>query len=97
MWVQSSDEFVEWEQDSIFSTQIWRLFWAIVDAIWSSREGIRGLEGSCERSWSRSRVSSREAGDKPGVKFGILPRGMYFLDEVRRMRRRMTSPDPHER
>ena len=33
MWVQRSDELVEWEQDSILPIQACRLFWAIEEAI----------------------------------------------------------------
>ena len=46
MWVQSSEEFVEWEQDAILSVQICRLFWSIVEAIWESKEEMRGSDGS---------------------------------------------------
>ena len=98
MWVQSWEGLVEWEQDCILSAQTWRWVWTIEEAATClSMEEMKGSDGSWERSWSRSRVRARESGDKPGVKFGTLPRGMYFLDEFRRMRRKMGSPDPHER
>ena len=42
---QSSDELVEWEQDSTFSVHIFRLFWAMEEAICESKEEMRGLDG----------------------------------------------------
>ena len=59
--------------------------------------GTRGLVGSWERSRSRSFISDTASGDRPGVKLGMLPRGMYFLDAVRRIWRKGASPDPQEK
>ena len=57
---------------------------------------MRVLDGFCERRRSRWRVRAMEVGDRPGVKFGMLPRGIYFLAEARRIRRKVASPDPDE-
>lgn len=42
---QSSEELVEWEQDSTFSIQVSRLCWAIEEAICASKDEIRGFDG----------------------------------------------------
>ena len=93
---QSSDELVEWEKDSMCSIQVLRLFSAIVDAIWESSVGISGLDGFCERSWSRSRMRAVAADERPGVKLGMFPRGMCFPAAARSTRRKWASPDPQE-
>ena len=81
----SLEVLVEWEQDSTCCIQVCLLFWAIVEAIWDSIVEMWGLVGSWERSRSRSFISDTASGDRPGVKLGMLPRGMYFLDAVRRI------------
>ena len=57
---------------------------------------MSGLDGFSERSWSRSRIRAIAGGESPGVKLGILPRGMCLLAARSRTRRRRASPDSHE-
>ena len=84
------------EQDSTVSRQTSRFLLSISLAILLSSWEISSAVGLEARVASLSAISSRACSVRPGVKLGILPRGMFRLEALCRILRKTFSPASHE-